>query len=216
VLHGVIKTPASQEKTCASVKLVLTKGFLGLLHQCRNGLPAKSPDFRSQQEPGLAPTSFFYAMISGNLCFIMGSPKPSENSACRQNAAFGWLLAALTWAASIACLSLIPSPPQMPGLLGWDKLQHAGAYALLTLLIAQALRRSVLGTMGAAWWPAGLTAVAFGGLLEILQLLMQAGRTAEWWDLLADALGACVCCVILRQIATVKSRQKEPAEKSVG
>ena len=146
----------------------------------------------------------------------MAPRNSSLNTASRQLLVTGWWLAAMAWAAAIAWLSLIPSPPQIAGLLGWDKLQHAGAYGLLTLLLAQALLRSPLGGKGGAWWLAGLAAVAFGGLLEILQLVTQVGRTAEWWDLLADALGACVCCVIFRQMAGAKSREKESVEKTVG
>lgn len=146
----------------------------------------------------------------------MASRNASGNTDIRQLAALGWRLAALVWAALIAWLSLIPSPPLIDGLLGWDKLQHAGAYGLLTLLLAQALLRSPLGGKGGAWWLAGLAAVAFGGLLEILQLVTQVGRTAEWLDILADALGACACCVIFRQVTVAKSREKEPVEKTVG
>jgi len=109
------------------------------------------------------------------------------------------LSAPCIWVLIILWLSLTSSPPQFPGVLGWDKLLHAGAYGLLSLLLAQAflcppflLRRP--------WWPAGGVAVAIGALLEILQLLAQTGRTAEWLDLFADAIGAFICCVIFRQV----------------
>lgn len=105
-------------------------------------------------------------------------------------------------ALAILWLSLTPSPPQLPGVLGWDKLLHAGAYGLLSLLIAQALL-CLSFSFQQAWWRAALAAVVYGALLEILQMLVQTGRTAEWWDLFADALGAFVCCVIFRQMGTL-------------
>ncbi len=127
-----------------------------------------------------------------------------------------WILATLLWAGSIAWLSLIPSPPQIHGILGWDKLQHAGAYGLLSLLVAQTLYSLPGSKTAKAWWYAGLSTVSFGGLMEILQFVMQAGRTAEWWDLAADALGVLICCVLFRQVANVTSRRQRPVEKTRG
>ena len=45
----------------------------------------------------------------------------------------------VSWAIAILWLSLTPAPPHIPGPLGWDKLLHSGAYALLALLLAQFL-----------------------------------------------------------------------------
>ena len=103
----------------------------------------------------------------------------------------------LLWASIILWLSLTPSPPSIPGVLGWDKLLHAGAYGLLTLLIAQFLLHSSLNS-GGSCWQAGLVAVGYGALLEVLQLLTMLGRTAEWTDLIADAVGACLAGLIVR------------------
>lgn len=127
-----------------------------------------------------------------------------------------WLLATLFVAGLIACLSLVPSPPQMPGLLGWDKLQHAGAYGLLSLLIAQTLNTLPRLRPEKAWWRAALAAICYGGLMEILQLLMHLGRTAEWSDLAADALGVVICCVLFRQAAVIKSRRNRPVKEARG
>jgi len=44
------------------------------------------------------------------------------------------------WAGIICWLSLTSTPPMLiPGVLDWDKLQHAVAYALLSILVAQYL-----------------------------------------------------------------------------
>lgn len=100
-----------------------------------------------------------------------------------------WLLF-VAWGVAIIWLSLIPAPPGIENpLLGWDKLQHAAAYGLLTLLGFLALgslipypRRWALSAM--------LLAILFGALMEAAQGLFTATRTAEAGDLLADAVGA--------------------------
>ncbi|GEM_PF-1126107 len=125
------------------------------------------------------------------------------------------LFAPLVWAVAILWLSLTSSPPQLPGILGWDKLLHAGAYALLTLLIAQYLLSLSLSP-GKICLYAGLAAVCFGALLEVMQFLMQTGRTAEWWDLFADAVGVFLACVIFRQIVFVVCQYHEHQGKKHG
>ena len=108
------------------------------------------------------------------------------------------LSAPILWALIMLWLSLTSSPPQISGVLGWDKLLHACAYGLLTLLIVQFLLYAPLNS-GNAWWQAGFVAICCGGLIEILQLLANTGRTAEWWDLFADAVGAFLAYVIFRK-----------------
>ena len=125
------------------------------------------------------------------------------------------LLAPFAWAGIICWLSLISSPPQIPGVLGWDKLLHAGAYGLLTVLIAQCLFSLSISPVK-IWWYAGLAAIACGALLEVLQLLVQTGRTAEWWDLFADAVGVVLSCVIFRQVSAVACRRYERQGKKYG
>jgi VanZ family protein len=125
-------------------------------------------------------------------------------------------LAPITWASMVLWLSLTSHPPQIPGVLGWDKLLHAGAYGLLSFLIAQALLCLPGNRHDRIWWYAGLTAVGYGGLLEILQLLALTGRTAEWWDLFADAVGATLSCVIFRQAYLLYSRRYGHSGKQDG
>ena len=119
------------------------------------------------------------------------------------------------WALIILWLSLTSSPPQLPGVLGWDKLLHAGAYGLLSILLAQAFLCPPF-SMNKPWWLAGTAAVVYGGLLEILQLLSQTGRTAEWLDLFADAIGACFCCVVFRHIQKLSCCHDERSDKNNG
>lgn len=76
-------------------------------------------------------------------------------------------------------LALVPAPPRQ-ATLGWDKLNHAVAFALL----------AAVGTMGFvhARVRLALALFAYGALIEVLQAFTPT-RTAEWMDLLADALG---------------------------
>ena len=88
-----------------------------------------------------------------------------------------WLFAAT--AIAVLVLSLLPLEPDAPS-LGWDKANHMSAFALLALL-------------GCRAWPGRTLALfigllAYGGLIEILQSFT-GYRSAEWGDLLADALG---------------------------
>jgi VanZ family protein len=94
----------------------------------------------------------------------------------------------LFWTAllAVALLSLIPSPPPVPlSFNGLDKLQHLGAYGFLGFFRGISLQRR-LGRKDVLIMAAILT--SFGGALELLQAFT--GRTPEFWDLVADGLGA--------------------------
>jgi VanZ family protein len=111
----------------------------------------------------------------------------------------------ILWAGIICWLSLTSTPPTLiPGILGWDKLQHAVAYALLSILVAQYLY--IYTHITKTVFYAGCLVILYGGLMEVLQLMMQAGRLAEWWDLVADIIGALTGCVIFRQASVVISQ----------
>ena len=123
--------------------------------------------------------------------------------------------APVIWGGIILWLSLTSSPPQLPGVLGWDKFLHAGAYGLLSLLLAQAFLCPPF-SMRKPWWMAWSAAVSYGALLEILQLLSQTGRTAEWLDLFADAVGAFFCCVVFRHVMKLSCCRNEKAGTNNG
>ena len=101
------------------------------------------------------------------------------------------------WAAALAYLSLAPGVDAPAGLPLWDKFNHFAAYAILSGLLLRVLasrHRVSLWILMLAW----LVCTGFGLFLEGLQWLMGVGRQWEPGDLLANALGALVMCVIFR------------------
>ena len=66
------------------------------------------------------------------------------------------------------------------GLIPWDKAKHFLVFYVLTALAITALPASRV-------WRIGLTLLALGGLIEVLQSFV--GRDAAWGDVLADACG---------------------------
>ena len=99
-----------------------------------------------------------------------------------------WQLLLFVLIGVVCYLALTPAPPKNLS-LGWDKANHAAAFAALTLSACFGFpgsRRGV-GTMLIAL-------LAFGGLIEILQAYVP-GRDSDWADLLADAVGI-LCGVV--------------------
>lgn len=107
-----------------------------------------------------------------------------------------WIvLAALT--TLLSWLSLTPAPPKIDHeLLGWDKFQHALAYAFLTLAAGRAFRRLPIQS-NTAWMTAAVYAALVGGGLEVLQGLSRTGRFADWADLVADLLGILAVLILV-------------------
>lgn len=89
---------------------------------------------------------------------------------------------------SVAWLALSPNPPRQAD-TGWDKLNHVLAFTVLAVCARGAAADSPR-LAHRLWW----LLVAFGGLIEIAQTQVP-GRSGEWTDLLADAVG--VACVAL-------------------
>lgn len=82
----------------------------------------------------------------------------------------------------VCALAVTPAPP--PDLhLGWDKLNHTVAFAALGFCAA-------LGWPAPRWARLAVLAalLAFGGMIELVQHFVP-NRSAEWGDLLADAIG---------------------------
>ena len=82
----------------------------------------------------------------------------------------------------IAWGELTPNPPQMSGLLGWDKADHFIAYFGLA-----SMATLVIGRKPRLTW-AILAVILLGGALEILQAFT--GRDPDILDFAANTLGA--------------------------
>jgi VanZ family protein len=90
-----------------------------------------------------------------------------------------WRIGLMICVLAVCWLALTPSAPT--GIdLGWDKANHATAFAVLTWSAHLGWRRRR---------PTGaLTLLGFGALIELVQRFVP-GRSCDWHDLLADAVG---------------------------
>jgi hypothetical protein len=88
------------------------------------------------------------------------------------------------WGAALFAfvMATLPQPVELPTS---DKVQHMAAFFTITVLGRWAFPR-------AAWWKLALALVAFGGLIELVQLIPELHRDSEWSDWFADivAIGA--------------------------
>ena len=91
-----------------------------------------------------------------------------------------WILAGLVTA--VSWLALSPAPPD--GLdTGWDKLNHASTFAVLTVVSIFAFARSQRNL-----WRLLVALLCYGAAIEVAQSFTPT-RSAEWGDLLADLIG---------------------------
>ena len=89
-------------------------------------------------------------------------------------AGFLVILLVITW------LALSPHPPQQAS-LGWDKANHASAFAVLALLGRLSWPRR-------NWAHIALGLLAYGGAIELIQSQIPE-REGSWLDLFADGVG---------------------------
>jgi hypothetical protein len=78
-------------------------------------------------------------------------------------------------------IALMPAPKVIGSVAFGDKIGHLAAFAALMLWYAQLYA-------GRDRWRCALSLVGFGALIELLQALVPY-RSADGWDLLADAVG---------------------------
>ncbi|NNJ25309.1 hypothetical protein LzC2_13790 [Planctomycetes bacterium LzC2] len=96
----------------------------------------------------------------------------------------GYLIAAFT-------VTHLPIPPgTAKGLPHVDKLVHAAIFAGMSLLIA-AWRTTRFDSIRRAAVIAFLFCLLYGAADEFTQSFL-ASRSSDWWDLLADAVGAAI------------------------
>jgi VanZ family protein len=77
---------------------------------------------------------------------------------------------------------------------GFDKLAHCGLFFVLVVFSANGFIRQNLNerlSYKNAFFIT-LIAIAYGGLIEIVQCTLFSWRTGDWDDLFADTVGACM------------------------
>jgi VanZ family protein len=103
-----------------------------------------------------------------------------------------WKISA--WALLVALLSLMPGD-DMPdknwlGIPGADKMAHAFFYFIFALLVSAKMSKNQIPKLNKTMpWPF-VSAILYGGMMELLQDLTQSGRQPEWADIIANTLGA--------------------------
>jgi VanZ family protein len=108
----------------------------------------------------------------------------------REHARF-WYLLGVMLVLAVVYTSLAPSK-LLPHVSLSDKLEHALAYTVIAVWFGGLLKRS-------DYWRLAAVLLALGAAIEIAQGLMPFGRTADFADLSANALGillgiaACWC-----------------------
>ena len=100
--------------------------------------------------------------------------------------------------------TLSPSPPQIGGLWGWDKLQHAAALGILTFLVTNGCLASKKN-LTPSFTIGFVVSVAFGIFIELLQKSLTVNRKADANDIIADAFGAFI--VLLFMFLVSKARK---------
>lgn len=119
----------------------------------------------------------------------------------------------ISWILTILWLSLDPAPPvPEPKILGWDKLLHAFAYGSLTLFGGWALAGSS-SLANSKWGAVACAAIFLGGIVELLQKAFTVTRTAEFGDILADAIGAGIVLLGVSGFKKYMHRHAEHLEK---
>jgi len=96
----------------------------------------------------------------------------------------------IAYIASIVIQSHYPTPDSVPRLPFFDKLLHIGGYGLLGLLFCLAYRSRWPAASGRSLARAAVLSAALFGLSDEIHQSFVAFRTADAWDVLADASGA--------------------------
>lgn len=101
----------------------------------------------------------------------------------------GCLTAVLLCLVTVGTLMPAGDVPQV-GRPGFDKFVHFFAFGLLSIFALFDTARYTGRLTKRLYITVALCVAAFGGLIEILQDLLQMGRSADWADFIADTIGA--------------------------
>lgn len=100
-----------------------------------------------------------------------------------------WLGLGIVMLVVIGIVCLLPQQA-LPKVGLSDKTEHFAAFGLLTFWFGTIVVRRDL-----PWVALGV--LLFGGLIELAQSAMGLGRSGDWWDLLADAIGVLLGCLLV-------------------
>ncbi|MDE5720241.1 MAG: VanZ family protein [Paramuribaculum sp.] len=93
-----------------------------------------------------------------------------------------------------------PLPDDTPSLFeGADKVAHFLMFGVIAALLALDVYR-IKGSRY-AWMAGAVASGVLGGLIEIVQGAMGAGRSADWADWVADVAGAVVGAMLMKYMA---------------
>jgi VanZ family protein len=109
------------------------------------------------------------------------------------------LVAALMWVGA-GVMAVRPGHANLaPSWDGLDKVMHFGAFAAMSAALWWALVRARRWSPVKATWVVWLTAMGYGVAIELVQLAVPY-RTAEFWDVVADAVGVLVGVEVARRL----------------
>jgi VanZ family protein len=114
-----------------------------------------------------------------------------------------WRVVLVLLLGCVSWFAWAPNAPDIQVFNIWDKLNHASAFAALTLaalLSVQPTRKNIILSL--------LGLLCFGALIELVQLFLPT-RSADWADLLADSLGMAAggfMVIVISQLAKLRRK----------
>ncbi len=112
-------------------------------------------------------------------------------------------------------LTSIPGS-SMPKIIGVsDKVEHLGAYFILSLLITFTFHlQTKIKILSRKSFVFSFIIVSFYGFFDEVHQIFIPGRMFDWWDLVADMLGALLGILIVKIIIHEKSNNKNNLEQT--
>jgi VanZ family protein len=114
----------------------------------------------------------------------------------------------VAWTVIIGVLTGLPgnSFPNMSlwALLSFDSFAHAVVFAVFTFLWSVALckQTAIPFLRRRGEWIAAMAGIGYGLFIEALQATLYVGRSAEWTDMIADALGCMAGLLLFKLVYT--------------
>lgn len=96
----------------------------------------------------------------------------------------------------VGLIAMIPGASGPPTLVGWDKLDHAAAFAAIVLLAR-------CGWPGVSRWIIAGFALAYGIAIELSQATAAVGRVASVSDVAADGVGIVIGLALAWALARI-------------